>query len=720
MRLISFGPRLLSNETSQPFTVTGEGLRPGAMVLLGAPISRRVPLAVLDARHAHGRLPADLALPQGQSEAAIEVSLADGDGRDTLRLVNDQDFPDLQALALCPDGKTAFVASRPTDQVFAVDLSGRRVTALPAGDGPTALAAFPGPGGAGRVLAVHRYAPELRVYDCAAPYASTTAPGPANAEGVAVDAALGLAFVAEHARDSVVALALDGLAERWRTPVAPNPRALAPLGALLAVGSLQTGEVELLEARTGRPQRVLQPGPGTPIVGGGTAAFSKEVMNGKAPRALAWSPAQKRLFVASIGPNVGPNAAKMEVSMNGGVAAVDPSAGAWLRHLGFGAGVTQALALDDARHLLYAADVSVGLLRVLDARKLAASDAAAAKALLQEVALPPPDDFPRFRPEADFGGNGRAGLAVHSGPQALALTPDRKRLVVLNRHTGTLAVLDVAKAGARKAALLEQLPVATMLAQRTRRLGQVLYFADLGRTAMSCDACHLEGHTEGVLFEKTNPLRIYRSPTVRGSRETPPHFTPASTRSMGETARVVGSRNRFHNPDLTPAEVEALTLYASCLPTLPNPFVGADGAPVESLVLPDGRQGSPRRGAALFFGRAGCAECHPPPHYTLDQDPATRGRYLDVGTPRLMPLREKLQNPHFEGFAPPALAGAWDVFPMLNTGLAGLGVDPDGSVRVRQRFCLRPAVEGWPGRHGRADQLSDAERDDLLSFVLSL
>jgi len=29
---------------------------------------------------------------------------------------------------------------------------------------------------------------------------------------------------------------------------------------------------------------------------------------------------------------------------------------------------------------------------------------------------------------------------------------------------------------------------------------------DLGRTAMSCDACHLEGHMGGVMFEKTNPL----------------------------------------------------------------------------------------------------------------------------------------------------------------------------------------------------------------------
>src|SRR6185503_18977999 len=134
------------------------------------------------------------------------------------------------------------------------------------------------------------------------------------------------------------------------------------------------------------------------------------------------------------------------------------------------------------------------------------------------------------------------------------------------------------------------LPLAQVLEQDERRLGQVLYFADLGRSAMSCDACHLEGHTGGILFEKTEPLRIYRSTTVRGSRETPPYFTPASTHSMGETSKMVGGRNRFHNPDPTPGEIERLTIYISLIPTLPNPFVGADGAPVTSLDLPDGKQ----------------------------------------------------------------------------------------------------------------------------------
>jgi cytochrome c peroxidase len=501
---------------------------------------------------------------------------------------------------------------------------------------------------------------------------------------------------------------------------------MAVSAAGLAVGSLQSGEIELLDASTGRVIGSAQPGPGTPIVGGTTKAFSAYVMNGKAPRALVASATLNQLFVSSIGPNIGPNPDKMEVSMNGGVGAVSlplaskKTAFTWQRHLGFGAGVTEALALDDTAGLLYATDVSLGLVRVLDARKLARGDAESARALVQEVALPPPDAFPRIRPDEDFNVNGRAGPSLHSGPRSLVLSKDRKTLWALNRFTGTVATLDVSKAASGMATWKQQRPLVEVLGQKTRRLGQVLYYADLGRTAMSCDACHLEGHGEGVLFEKTMPLRIYRSTTVRGSRETPPYFTPASTHSMGETSKMVGSRNRYQNPPMSPEEIEALTLFSSLIPTPPNPFVDERGVPLEALALPDGATGNARRGLLLFEGKAACAGCHPAPQYTTDQDPATRGRFIDVGTPRFMPLREAMQNTLFKGFGTPALVGSWDVFPMMTTGLAGLEVRRDGSVGVASRFPLRVAVEQWAPTHGRADLLSPEERNDLLAFVLSL
>jgi hypothetical protein len=723
-RLLSVGPRLTSNQTAQPLAVYGEGLEPGMRLVLGPPLSRELALKVVDARHAYTRLPAEVALPAELPQASVTARLvaAQGptpEGAVRLDVVNDAAFPDLFAMALAPDGSTVFVASPPTDTVFALEVASGKVTALAAADGPSALATYKDAAGRPWLAIAHRFSPELRLYALDTPGGLPRAlPAPVGAMGLVVDARGEVAFIAEQVRDTVRALSLENGQERWAAPVDPNPGALAQWKELLAVGSLQTGQVELLRQSDGGRVSTVVPEPGVPIVGGGTERFSAQVMGGKAPRGMVASEKLGRLFFSSLGPNVGPNAERMEVSANGGVAVVDPARGEVVRHRGFGAGITEGLALDESTGLLYAADVGLGLVRVVDARRLVESEAGARKALLQELPMALPENTPRARPDEDYGKEGRAGVELHSGPRSLALAPDGRTLYVLNRFTGTVAVVDVSRARAGQARLVRQLPVTELRTQPKRRLGQVLYYADMGRTAMSCDACHLEGHTGGVFFEKTRPMRIYRSTTVRGSRDTPPYFTPASTHSVAETIKTVGSRNRFQNPPLTDTEVEALTLFTALLPTLPNPFVGEDGAPPETLVLPDGRTGRPAEGRALFEGRGGCASCHPAPLYTLDQSPETRGRYLNVGTPMALPLRTQQQD-LVPGAAPPSLMGAWDIWPMLTSGAAGYEVKGDRLV-VGTRFALRAVLETAGPEHGNAQALTPQERDDLLAFLLTL
>lgn len=714
-RLESIGPWLLSNQTSHPVSIRGRGFQEPLTLSLGPPANRRVAVKVLDATHAVARIPGEVGLGDA-AEVLVPARLEHVEGEVQLRFVNDTRFADLTALELSLDGSRAFVASGNEDRIYAVTLTTGTIETVETFDGPSALAIWVDAKRRAWVVVAHQYTPKLLLI-ATDNLERKEVPAVAGVAGIVVSAE-GVAFVAEHIDDSVVAIDLASAEQRWRWNVDPNPRALAVTPEGLFVGSLQTGSVALLEPKKGEPQITLEPKPGTAIVGGSTKAFSKYVMNGKAPRGFAYSARLKQLFVSSIGPNIGPNPEKMEVSMNGGVGVLDRNG--WLRHLGFGAGVTEGLALDDEKGLLYAADPALGLVRVLDVKRLSASDRSATNALIQELRILPPASFPLVRPAQDFGVEGRAGVELHSGPRIARLSLKGTQLVVLNRFTASLAIVDVVAAAKGHASVVRQLPIVNPLVQKTRRLGQVLYFADLGRTAMSCDACHLEGHTEGMLFEKTVPLRIYRSPTVRGSRETPPFFTPASTFSMGETAKVVGGRNRFHNPNPSPEEIEALTLYASLIPTLPNPHRAVDGSFDEALALPDGRTGNARAGLALFEGKAACAGCHPGPYFTTDQDKATRGKFIDVGTPRVMPLREAMQNTHFEGFAPPALAGAWDVFPMLTTGLAGLEVTPAGAIRVKDRFCLKPAIENWSPEHGRADLLNEQERADLLAYVLSL
>ncbi|RKG57420.1 MtsA protein, partial [Corallococcus exercitus] len=145
--LQAVGPKLTSNQTSQPLSLYGENLVPGLRLVLGAPLSREVPLTVADGRHAYARLPADLTLPQGTFQTDVQLSLAAStDPRPTgsarLTVVNDAAFPDLMAMALAPDGRTLFVASPPTDTVFALDVESGRVEALTVGDGPSALATW--------------------------------------------------------------------------------------------------------------------------------------------------------------------------------------------------------------------------------------------------------------------------------------------------------------------------------------------------------------------------------------------------------------------------------------------------------------------------------------------------------------------------------------------------------------------------------------------------
>ncbi|RKH39503.1 MtsA protein [Corallococcus sicarius] len=722
--LQAVGPRLTSNQTSQPLSLYGEGLVPGLRLVLGAPFTRELPLTVVDARHAYARLPADLPLPAGTFQVDVQLSLAASTGprpvgTTRLTVVNDAAFPDLTSLALAPDGRTLFVASPPTDTVFALDVESGRVEAMAVGDGPSALATWKDEGGHPWLGVAHQSDAGLWLYALdTAERKPRTVPAPPGVWGLEVDGARGVAYVAEHVRDTVHALSLADGREKWSAPVDPNPRALARLKGLLAVGSLQTGQVVLLRQDDGRELAPLVPKPGVPIVGGTTEAFSAQVMGGKAPRALVASERLGRVFMASLGPNVGPNAQRMEVSANSGVAVLDLDRQEVVRHRGFGAGVTEGLALDDRAGLLYAADIGLGQVRVLDAKALVAGDTAARGAVLQTLPIPPPEDTPRIRPQEDLGTKGRAGDELHSGPRSLALSPDGRTLYVLNRFTGTVAVVDVREARTGKARLLRQWPVVDVRSREQRRLGQVLYFSDVGRTGMSCDACHLEGHTGGVFFEKTRPMRIYRSTTALGSRDTPPYFTPASTRSLAETAQTVGGRNRYHNPDPLPSEVEALALFTALLPTPPNPYRGQDGAPLETVALPDGRSGHPAKGRALFEGRARCATCHPTPLFTLDQDPSTRGQYQDVGTPVALPLRLEQQH-RVTGAAPPSLVGTWDVWPLLTSATAGYAVQEDRLV-VGSRFPLRTLLETPGLKHGDALALTPEERDDLVAYLLTL
>ena len=389
-------------------------------------------------------------------------------------------------------------------------------------------------------------------------------------------------------------------------------------------------------------------------------------------------------------------------------------------------GVPAGLALDDTRGLLYVADVATGRVVVFDATRLAAVsdtlDRTARAALLGAVEIAPPEGQALIRPVDDFGHDRRSGVALHSGPQAVRLFADGARLAVLNRFTGIVTEIDTSDAGAGTLRIVANHVGPPMQAQQRRRLGEIVFFTDLANSRMSCDACHPEGHDGGILYEKTHPLHIYRVPTLRGVRETAPYFTPRLLPSLRATARSVLGRNRFHNPNPSVAEIDALALYQETITPLPNPYLAvAHGGWPPEITLPDGTTGSPLAGMRLFEGKAGCIACHPPPQFTTDQDASTRGRLHDVGTPITLPLRLEQQDTDPYLLPPPSLVGVWDAFPLLHSGAGGLEV----SARVRSRpgtpsrSATSSTVRG-PRPHGDVADLTPLEKNDLLAYLLTL
>lgn len=752
--LSGVGPRTTSNQFATPLLVYGRGLEPGQRLRLGAPFGREIPLVVDDATHGHAIVPAGLPIAPETAEVKTTIVLVDAQGATRgnpldMVIVNDTAFVDVVGLVATKDLSVAVTASTTTDELLFLDTASGKVDRVSVGDGPWAIA----PASIDDkdvVVVAHRFAPELRVVDmkpdASGARAQRTLPGPAHAHALVVDGTT--AYVGEHKTDTLQAIDLKTGAVAWRADLAPNPRGITVVkdkkgASRIAVGSLVSGETNLVSATDGAVSPGVAPRPGVQILGGHTEPYAKDVVGSRGIRALVSTGGM--ILVASNGPNVGPNKDEMGVTGTGGVGVIDPKTLTYTRHLAFNYGVPQALALDEARARLYVADVAEGLVHVVDTKLLLDKDEKKARtAWMGSVPLPIPQSFPLIRPVDDFGVDGladlksemsrgafvngqstvgdgphktRAGTEIHTGPSGLALSADGTTLLVLERFTGRVTRLDVS---GDLPVVKDHFALFDPLVQSDRRLGQVLYFADLGRTGMSCDSCHLEGHSEGVFFTKTGMMRLWRSPTLRGVRDTPPYFNPPAHPTLEDTVAYVGSRNRFQNPRMSPPEIEKLALFTATYTTLPNPFRDDTGGIVDALDLGDGLVGHPKKGAKIFEAR--CAGCHPPPLYALDQDPATRTRFQKVGTPPALEIRVDQQDLSFQPRTPPSLVGAWDVWPMLLSATAGYRVARDGQwLEVGDRHPIRAVLERYsPSAHGDAMKLSPEARADLEAFVMSL
>lgn len=708
------GPRIVSNQTDYPLIFYGEGFEPGMTAAIIGNKRTMLPTVFIDSKRLGAILPAKAETNFGRDVFDAQVLLigADGkelEGRAGLSIVDDASFNRPERLVLSKDEKRAFVSSRTTDEVFSIDLESGAVESLSVGDGPSGLALL------GEELWVaYEFERKLgRLFEKAEIEVSTPI------ENVIADENR---FYASSRKDDVLLIVEPGASKIEKVPVGVNPGPLAWAGDFVIVGNSDSEDLSIVERATKKERRVRFQ-KGIEMIGGHTAKYADYVMGGKPARDIAYSSKHGRAFVASLGPNVGPNPDRMEVTMNGGIGVLDVQNASFIRHVSLEKGLPQALAIDDVHDLLYAADLSTGRIVILSQTALIGTKEEAQKAIVGEFLLPIPEKMPRIRPESDFGVNGRSTVSLHAGPTALALSRAKDRLFVLNRFSRELVELDVSGAKNGRVVLKKQIGLPGPKGSEKRLLGEVLYFTDLGNSRMSCDTCHPSGHNGGLLFTKGAPIQIYRSPSIRASRETPPYFTPSQLRSLKEMSTQVLARNRYYNPKPTDEEIDALTHYSTLITEPPNPYRTKSGDLPETIELPDGEKGNAKRGLALFDGKAGCSEryCHPAPHFTSDQHSQTRGQNFYVGTPWALSLRPELQDlARPVALPPPALLGAWDRFPLLMSGAAGFEVEGELVVPT-EPFALRRVLEfSKDVPHGNNLGLTQEEKNDLLAYLLTL
>jgi DNA-binding beta-propeller fold protein YncE len=214
------------------------------------------------------------------------------------------------------------------------------------------------------------------------------------------------------------------------------------------------------------------------------------------------------------------------------------------------------------------------------------------------------------------------------------------------------------------------------------RLGE-LYFHDARlcfQQWQSCASCHPDGRADALNWDLLNDGfgNPKNTRSLLLAHETPPAMS-MGVRASAEAAVRAGVRH-IQSADRPEEDLEALDVYLRSLRPVPSPH------------LVDGALGpAAERGRAVFM-KARCDACHTVPHYT-DLRPYDLGlaRGQDVGRP----------------MDTPTLVEIWRTAPYLHDGRA-----PD----LRSLFTEHNERD----RHGHTADLSEAELQDLVAYLLSL
>ncbi len=266
------------------------------------------------------------------------------------------------------------------------------------------------------------------------------------------------------------------------------------------------------------------------------------------------------------------------------------------------------------------------------------------------------------------------------GPRGMALSPDQQKLFVTNYFSGSLAVLD-----ATTGSLLENISLGPQPEAGAARRGEFIFNDALHcfQQWHSCATCHPnEGRVDGLRWD-------FLGDGIGNAKDTMSlllfHKTePLNRRATVDTA-IACTKSGLQSTNMlvpTQGDIDDLYAYLTSLTPVPSYHLGADGKLTESAA----------RGKLLFEGKAACARCHPAPFFADH-------KMHNVGV---------LSSNEPDGrYDTPSLIEAYRTGPYLHDGRA---------LSVKEVLT----THNEKSRHGKLKDLSEKEIEDLVNYVLSL
>lgn len=329
------------------------------------------------------------------------------------------------------------------------------------------------------------------------------------------------------------------------------------------------------------------------------------------------------------------------------------------------------------------------------------------------------------RLDALTGASSGTILDVGFAPQGIALSADDRYAyvdVALSRELAIFDVTDIAGSVAPVARI--PLVAAEPLAPTVLRGAQLFNDSLDTRLAqdgyIACAHCHLDGESDRRTWDFTDRGEGMRSTTElrgrAGLAHGPLHWSAnfdevqdfehdirgpfRGTGLMADADFLAGGRDAPLGAAKAgwSSDLDALAAYVSSLRTYPrSPHRASDGSLTADAVA----------GRAIFEREdLACASCHSGPHLTDSALIAPQTPLLhDVGT--LGPGSGSRLGGDLPGIDTPTLHGLWNTAPYLHDGSAATLADVLGA---RNAGDL----------HGVTSHLSDAERDQLIAYLLSL